>query len=182
MIKTKLWQILRDNRLILTTILLLMLACVYVWYEAFTQIAHCNQQQAIWQTLRRQASIRFGINGAEQYISDKQHIVELYNTIPYHHEFPRVISEIHDFMALHGATPGTKSFKQLKTELDGIIAYSVDCSASGSYPGLKHLIADLERLDGISTLDSFSLANPDPSIEKVVLNLQLTIYLREGQL
>jgi type IV pilus assembly protein PilO len=182
MIKTQLWQIVRENNLLLTAILLLMLACLSVWYEAFNQSALFHQQQDIWNTMRRQSAMRFVAKGSEQYIHDKQQIAELYNTIPYHHEFPRVISEIHDFMALHGVTPGPKSFKQLKTGLNGIIAYNMSCSASGSYPGLKHLIADLERLNGISTLDTFSLSNPDPAIEKVVLSLQLTIYLREGQL
>lgn len=179
--KALLLQILHENRLLLTTLLLTLLLCGSLWYAGFHQAVRLAQQQTDWNNKRRLTAPRAEAQRADSYQRDREQIRELYATIPYRHEFPRVISEILDFMALHNTTPGVMSYKIRKTDLDGLLAYSMTCSASGSYPGLKRLIGDLERLDGISTLDSVSFSSPDPGLEKVALDLQLTIYLREKQ-
>ncbi|ACD95183.1 hypothetical protein [Trichlorobacter lovleyi] len=179
--KALLLQILRENRLLLTALLAATLLCGSLWYAGFHQTTLLAQQQSDWNSKRRLTAPRAEAQRADSYQRDREQIRELYATIPYRHEFPRVISEILDFMALRNATPGVMSYKIRKTDLDGLLAYSMTCSANGSYPGLKRLIGDLERLDGISTLDSVSFSSPDPGLEKVVLDLQLTIYLREKQ-
>mgnify|MGYP000853817442 FL=1 len=179
--KALLLQILQENRLLLTALLTATLLCGSLWYAGFHQTTLLAQQQSDWNSKRRLTAPRAEAQRADSYQRDREQIRELYASIPYRHEFPRVISEILDFMALHNATPGAMSYKIRKTDLDGLLAYSMTCSASGSYPGLKRLIGDLERLDGISTLDGFSFSSPDPGLEKVVLDLQLTIYLREKQ-
>ncbi|WP_281185162.1 hypothetical protein [Trichlorobacter lovleyi] len=179
--KALLLQILRENRLLLTALLAATLLCGSLWYATLRQTDLLAQQQSDWNNKRRLTAPRAEAQRADSYQRDREQIRELYATIPYRHEFPRVISEILDFMALRNATPGVMSYKIRKTDLDGLLAYSMTCSANGSYPGLKRLIGDLERLDGISTLDSVSFSSPDPSLEKVVLDLQLTIYLREKQ-
>lgn len=172
-------QILRENRLLFIVLLLAALLCSVLWYATFRQSSQLAQQQSEWNKKRRQAAPRAEAERASNYQRDREQLQQLYATIPYRHEFPRVISEILDFMALHGATPDTMSYKVRKTDLNGLLAYTMTCSASGSYPGLKRLISDLERLDGISTLDSISFTTPDAALEKVVLDLQLTIYLQE---
>jgi type IV pilus assembly protein PilO len=174
-------QILRENRILVTVLLLALFVCCSLWYAAFRQGNHLAQLQSDWNNKRRLTAPRAEAQRADSYQRDREQIRELYATIPYRHEFPRVISEIMDFMALRGATPGGMSYKVRKTDLNGLLAYSMTCSASGSYPGLKRLIGDLERLDGISTLDSVSFSSPDSGLEKVALDLQLTIYLREKQ-
>lgn len=179
--KALLLQILRENRLLLTALLLATLLCSALWYAAFRQTTRLVQQQSDWNNKRRQTAPRAETQRVESFQRDREQIRELYATIPYRHEFPRVISEILDFMALRGVTPGAMSYKVRKTDLDGLLAYTMTCSASGGYPGLKRLIGDLERLDGVSTLDSASFTTPDAALEKVVLDLQLTIYLQEKQ-
>mgnify|MGYP000960457722 FL=1 len=174
-------QILRENRLLCIVLLLATLLCSALWYATFRQSSLLAQQQTDWTTKRRQAAPRAEAERTSSYQRDREQLQQLYATIPYRHEFPRVISEILDFMALRSTTPGAMSYKVKKTDLNGLLAYSMTCSASGSYPGLKRLIGDLERLDGISTLDSVTFTTPDPALEKVVLDLQLTIYLQEKQ-
>ncbi len=174
-------QVLRENRLLLMALLLATLLCSGLWYATFRQSSQLTQQQADWASKRRQTAPRAEAGRTASYQHDREQLQQLYATIPYRHEFPRVISEVLDFMALRGATPGVMSYKVRKTDLNGLLAYSMTCSASGSYPGLKRLIGDLERLDGISTLDSASFTVPDAALGKVVLDLQLTVYLQEKQ-
>lgn len=174
-------QILHENRILVTALLLALLLCCSLWYAAFRQSSQLAQLQSDWNSKRRMTVPRTEARRADSYQRDKEQLQQLYATIPYRHEFPRVISEILDFMALRSVTPGVMSYKVRKTDLNGLLAYTMTCSASGSYPGLKRLIGDLERLDGISTLDSASFSTPDAALEKVVLDLQLTIYLQEKQ-
>lgn len=174
-------QILRENRVLTAALLVLLVLCGAIWYATLQQADLVARQQDLWNAKRRQAALHSNAQGPDQYQRDQQQLRELYTTIPYRHEFPRLISEILDFMALRGATPGTLQYKPQKTDLAGLIAYTMDCSASGGYPGLKRLIADLERLDGIATLNSIAFSSTDPALEQVELKLQLTVYLREGQ-
>lgn len=174
-------QILRENRVLAVMVLICLVICAGTWYAALRQGTLLAQQQFSWNAKRRQAALRTDAQSPAQFQNDKEKLRELYSTIPYRYEYPRVISEILDFMALRGATPGPMQYKPRKTDLNGLIAYTMNCSATGNYPGLKRLIADLERLDGISTLDAVSFSNPEPAVEMVTLDLQLTVYLREGQ-
>lgn len=179
--KPLLLQILRENRLLTAALPILLLLCGVIWYATAQQASQVAGQLEIWNDKRRQATFRSDTLGPGQYQRDQQQLRELYSTIPYRYEFPRVISELLDFMALRGATPGPMQYKPHKTDLTGLIAYTMNCSASGAYPGLKRLIADLERLDGVATLNSIALSNSNPAFEQVELKLQLTVYLREGQ-
>lgn len=181
MSKALIIQVFRENRLFVVSLLTLLAICSGIWYATIRQAALVADLQGDWNNKRRQIATRNETLGPDQYSRDKELLRELYSTIPYRHEFPRVISELLDFMALRGATAGTIQYKPIKTDLTGVLAYSMNCSANGSYPALKRLIADLERLDGIATLNEVSFANTDPALEKVDLNLQLTIYLREGR-
>lgn len=179
--KELLYRVLRENRLLLSATLLLLMLCGAIWYLTLRQGLLLQQQQSSWNSKRRQAAARAETHLTSQYLRDKDQIRHLYMTIPYRHEFPRVISEIMDIIALHDATPGPMLYTPAKTDLDGVIAYDMHCSATGEYPDLKRLISDLERLDGISTLNTCSFSNPDPAFGKAVLDLQLTVYLREGR-
>lgn len=173
--------VIQENRLLLSATLLSALLCIAVWYAAVQQAALRTEAQTAWYEKRRQSAALNAANLPGQYQREKEMIRLLYTTINYRYEFPSVISEIRDFILLHGATPGPMSFKPAKIDLKHMIAYRIHCTATGSYPGLKRLIADLERLDGISTLDGISFATSDPALEKVTLDLNLTIYLQEGK-
>ena len=174
-------QIIRENRLMIAAVLLLTVLCGALWYATLQQAALVAEQQRSWHAKRRQAALHNKTQGIDQYQRDQEQLRKLFNTIPYRHEFPRVISEILDAMALRDVTPGPMQYKPRKTELNGIIAYTMTCSATGSYPGLKRLIVDLERLDGISTLDTISFSNTAGAADTVALTLELTVYLREGR-
>lgn len=173
-------QILRENRLLFGAVLLLLLLCGATWYLVLHQTSRLTDQQAVWNSKRRLAASRTETLGLDRYQQDRQLITDLYRTIPYRHEFPRVIGQITDFMTLRGALPGPITYKPVATALEGLISYTLTCSATGSYPGLKRLIADLERLGGIATLDAVSFGANDAVPNQVTLTLQLTVYLREG--
>lgn len=154
-------QIVRENRLLASSLAVLVVLCGIIWYLALHQSFKVADLQSSWHAKRRLAAIRSTTQRADQYLLDRDHLQQLYRTIPFRHEFPRVISEILDLMALRDAEPGPIQYKPGKIELNGLIAYTMNCSASGSYPGLKRLVADLEQLDGISTLDAISFATLD---------------------
>lgn len=174
-------QIIHENRWLAAICLTVAVVCATIWYATLHQAILISEQQGRWHVKRRQADLRGAEQGQAQYRSNLQGLRELSSSIPFRHEFPRVISEILDLMTLHGTDPGPMQYKPRKTELDGMIAYGMTCAATGSYPDLKRLIGDLERLDGISTLDAISFANPDGADDTVELKLELTVYLREGQ-
>lgn len=182
MIKALLHQMFRENRFLLTLVLLACVVCGTIWYVGCWQQAALERNQALWSAKRRQVTSLNATQAGEQYRLKGEQITTLLASVPYAHEFPNVISQILDLMALNAVVSGPMTFKPNKSELDGITSYTLNCSASGNYASLKRLIADLERLDGISTLDSVSLASPDTAPGKVVLELLLTIYLREAPL
>lgn len=173
-------QIIRENRLLLASTALLLVACVTAWYSVSREEALVANQQQIWNSKRRIVAVHGQTQGLGQYKRDQELIRTLYNTIPYRHEFPKIIGEVLNAIALRASAPGQLHYKHQKTNLPGVLAYSLTCSATGSYPNLKLLIGDLERLSGITTLDGFSLSNADSALNAVTLSLQLTVYLREG--
>lgn len=182
MIKPLLNQVFRENRFLLTLVLLACVVCGTIWYAACWQQAVLERNQALWSAKRRQVASLNATQAGEQYRLKGEQITTLLASVPYAHEFPNVISQILDFMALNSVVSGPMTFKPNKSELDGVASYTLKCSANGNYASLKRLIADLERLDGISTLDSVSFTSLDVTPGKVELELLLTIYLREASL
>lgn len=175
-------QILRENRLLMVATLLLLLLCGATWYLVLHQATHLRDLHAGWTNKRRLVAARTETLGLDNYQRDRQLITDLYRTIPFRHEFPRVIGQIMDSMTLRDALPGPITYKPATTPLEGLVAYTMNCSATGNYPGLKRLIVDLERMGGIATLDTVSFAGNDAAPNQVTLTLHLTVYLREGHL
>jgi type IV pilus assembly protein PilO len=174
-------QIIHENRLLLVLAMVLATVCGALWFGTLQQALLVTERHAIWQDKRRQAAQHDETRLAETFKRTQEQLDELWSGIPFRHEFPRVISELYDAMALYGATPGPLQYKPVTSSLDGLIAYTLNCTASGAYPGLKRLIAELERLDGVSTVTATSFSNQKGTPDSVELKLELTVYLREGQ-
>ena len=177
MITTLLRQVLRENRSMLTALLATLLCCIAIWYAAIRQQQILYRQQQAWHAGRSQAGIA-SLNSQQQ---DAVRATQILSALPATHQLPDQIGAILDLMAQHHTTPGNLTYKQVTSPFAGIRAYNLSCSATGSYPALKRLTAALERLQGISVLDSVTLAQKDIMTEDVTLDAQISIYLREGQ-
>ena len=177
--KKHLIQIVRDNLVLVSITALLLVIDGIIWFHNIYDDAPLQQKQLEWAMKRRQLASRAEAQLDGRYTSDKAQIQQLYAKTPLRHEFPRIISEILDNMALNDTIPGTMEYKTQKTSLENIVAYTMHCNATGTYPNLKRLIGRLEQLNGLSTLDSISFSSSEQRADKVALNLQLTIYLRE---
>lgn len=177
MTKDLLLQIMRENRGLLTLLFLTCLICGGIWYAVFQQQIELGKQMTAWNARRLGA---VGMNN-EWYYTQKERMDRLSASIPATHNLPQVLDSIRKLMIRRNTIPGQLAYKPAKCDLKGIVAYSLHCSANGEYPALKHLIAALERLDGISTLDSATLSRKDPAQREPTLDAQLTIYLREAR-
>jgi type IV pilus assembly protein PilO len=50
----------------------------------------------------------------------------------------------------------------------------------GRYAAIKSFLTDLQNNPELIVVDGFSLTNSDPFEENVVMDLHVTVYLREG--
>lgn len=176
MIKALLLQMLRENRFLLTTALFCCLACVTVWSSVLLKARQLERHQESWNAARKQVQG----HGLPQ---NREHdrVNTLLASLPATHELPRLIEKLHRLAGQSGATLESLHYKPATSVLSGISTYSLHLSADGRYPALKRLLSALERLEGITVLESAKLSRTDLAVTETTLDAQLTFYLREAR-
>lgn len=179
--KQVLLELLRLKKRILIAILLLFLTNValYSIIKVYQDPALVNANTK-WSNLRKRvaAADRGDVNVT--YGKGKSDLEKLRSMIPLKREFPRVLGDILDAAASNGVATGSITYKPQVLKDENLLAYAVTMSTSGSYAAVKSLLADLQKNHELVVVDGISLANSDPYVENVSMELRLTLYLREG--
>ena len=105
---------------------------------------------------------------------------KLNSRIPPKREFARVLSDILEAASNSGVATGNISYKPLSIKDEALLSYKLSLSVSGDYAAVKSYLSDLQQNPELIVVDNVSLENSDLFSENVVLNLNITVYLREG--
>lgn len=176
MIKALLLQMLRENRFLLAVALFCCLACLTAWSSVLLKARQLEHQQEFWNAVRKQVHGRDLPQNREQ-----ERVRTLLASLPATHELPRQIEKLHGLAGQSGATLESLHYKPATSGISGISAYSLHLSAEGRYTALKQLLSTIERLEGVTVLESVKLSRVDPAIAETTLDAQLTFYLREAR-
>lgn len=174
-------EIVREKKAMLAVVLVLILlnAALMVFVGSY-QAAALAAAQAKWSGLRRQAAAIGNADSAALYRQGTVDLEKLKTRIPEKREFARVLSDLFESAASSGVTTGAISYKPLKLKNEGLLSYQLLLSVNGSYAAVKSYLADLQKNPELIVVDDMGLSNNDLFTEHVIMNLSLTIYLREG--
>lgn len=114
------------------------------------------------------------------YHQGKSDLEKIRSMIPLKRQFPRVLGDILDTAASSGVGTGSITYKPQVLKDENLLAYAVTMSTLGSYAAVKSLLSDLQKNHELVVIDGISLTNSDPFVESVLMELRLTVYLREG--
>lgn len=118
------------------------------------------------------------------YRQGKADLVVFSGMIPKKHDFARTMAEVFQIASNNSLSVANVGYKPAvsKTKGDDSFAYNLTMDLTGSYPGVKSFLADMQRYPQMVVVDSVALNSAKPGEEKVNLKMQLTLYLqREGE-
>lgn len=136
--------------------------------------------QEKWSDLRRQAASAGKADAAARYRQTAADLEKLKARIPARREFARVLSDLFESAASSGVTTGAVSYKPQKVKGEELLSYQLSFAVHGSYAAVKSYLADLQNYPELIVIDNLSLSNADMFVENVTLDLNLSVYLREG--
>lgn len=150
--------------------------CLLLWFYLLGPQHHqLTARQADWTAKRRSAIMTAGTHSPNRATLEK-----LWAALPERHELPRILGQLYDMAGMQEVAITALSYKPQATSVEGLIAYTLRCTASGRYAALKRFLAELHQLHGIGTVDSVSFSNSDPLQERISLETQITVHLRSG--
>ena len=170
-------QIIRENRLLLISVLTGITACCLVWTGVFKQQENVASQHALWKKHRQNAD---GSSGKSTDQQQKKQTEQLLASALDTHQLPEFIGELLNLISQHDALAGPITYKQNKSGIDRFAYYRLNCSASGRYPDLKRLIGAIEQLEGVTLLESIHLARQKDDDLSVTLDMQISLLLHEA--
>ena len=174
-------EIVRQKWHFLSIILFLLLLNVSLIIIVSTyQLPLLTDQQTKWNNLRRQVSQTGQVDAATLYRQGTADLEKLKAKIPEKREFARVLSDLFEAAASSAVEIKTISYKPEKIKDEPLLSYQLSLSVSGSYAAVKSYLADLQNNSELVVVDSVAFSNSDLFVENVVMNLNISIYLREG--
>jgi type IV pilus assembly protein PilO len=135
--------------------------------------------QTKWSELRRQLALGDQRDVASVYRQGGIDLETVRGRIAPRRQFARLLGEILEQAASSGVVAGQLSYKPRAIKEEKLLAYAVTMSVSGRYAAVKSFLTDLLDSRELVVVEEFSMANSDLFEEKVVMDLLLTIYLRE---
>lgn len=179
--KQYIFEIVRQKWRILGIILTLLLLNVIlgVVVSAY-QIPSLADLQVKWNTLRRQAAKAGQVDAATLYQQGSADLVKLKAKIPEKREFARVLSDLLEAASSSGVDVGSISYKPVQIKEEALLSYQLSLSVSGSYAAVKSYLSDLQNSPELIVVETVAFSNNDLFVENVVMELHLTVYLREG--
>lgn len=179
--KMMLLEIIRQKRLALLLSLSLLLANValMVVLTSYQEPALVSSRSK-WSELRNKVARAGRADASELYRRGKSDLEKLGTRIPPKREFARVLNDLLDATSNSGVVMGTISYKPLTIKDEGLLSYQLSFSVRGDYAAVKSCLADLQQNPELVVVDNVTLTNSDLFEEKVVMNLNITVYLREG--
>lgn len=160
-------------------ILLLLNGIIGIVVSAY-QLPSLTALQNKWSDLRRQ-NARVGVaDAATLYKQGSDDLEKLKVRIPEKREFARVLSELLESAASSAVEVGVISYKPVQIKEEALLSYQLSLSASGRYAAVKSYLSDLQNNQELIVVDSVAFSNSDLFVENVVMDLRITVYLREG--
>lgn len=174
-------EILRQKRIVVAivvslTVLNLILMSVIASYQE-PKLAASRSKWGELRTMVARAGHADALSLHRQGMADLE---KLNARIPPKREFARVLSDILEAESNSGVTTGSISYKPLSIKDEALLSYKLSLAVSGDYAAVKSFLSDLQQNPELIVVDSVSLENSDLFSENVVMNLNITVYLREG--
>lgn len=179
--KHYIFEIFRQKWRLMSVILgLLLLNVALGLVVSAYQLPSLADLQDKWTNLRSQAARSGQVNAAILHKQGTADLEKLKARIPEKREFARVLSELYESAASSAVEVGAVSYKAVKIKEEPLLSYQLSFSVSGSYAAVKSYLSDLQNNQELLVVDTVSYSNSDQFVENVVMNLHLTVYLREG--
>ncbi len=144
------------------------------------QIPQLADLQMKWSSLRSQAARAGQLDATVLYRQGSTDLEKLKGRIPEKRQFAGVLSDLLEAAASSAVDVGAISYKPVQIKKEALLSYQLSLSASGRYAAVKSYLADLQKNPELIVVDSVSFSNSDPLVEHVVMDLHITVYLREG--
>lgn len=159
--------------LLLLNVILAVVVSAYQW-PLITDL------QTQWSSMRRQAAQSGTVDAATLYRQGGTDLEKLKERIPEKRQFARVLGDLFEAAASSAVEVGPLSYKPERIKEESLLSYQLSYSASGSYAAVKSYLADLQKNPELIVIENVDFSNSDLFAENVVMNIKLTIYLREG--
>lgn len=174
-------EIVRQKWRSLSVILFLLLlnAALGVFVSSY-QVPALSELQTKWSSLRLQASQAGKVDAATLHQQRTADLEKLTSRIPDKRQFARVLNDLLETAADSAVEIGTISYKPVQIKEEALLSYQLSLSADGSYAAIKSFLSDLQKNRELVVVDSVVFLNSDLYVENVVMNLKITVYLREG--
>lgn len=174
-------EIIRQKRTVLILVLvLIMLNIVCMYLITSFQEPALAAARSKWSELRSQAARSGHIDAAALYRQGAADLEKLGARIPAKREFARVLSDLLETASDNGVATDAISYKASALKDEALLAYQLSLAVSGDYAAVKSYLSDLRQNPELVVIEGLSLTNKDQYVEHVVMNLNLTLYLREG--
>lgn len=144
------------------------------------QLPSVADLQTRWNNLRMQAARAGQEDPAVIYRQGAADLEKLKKRIPEKRQFARVLSDLLEAAANSTVKVGTISYKPVPIKGEGLLSYQLLISVSGGYAAVKNYLADLQKNPELVVVDTVAFSNSDLLVENVVMDLHITVYLREG--
>jgi len=173
-------QVFKEHRHLLAVVFLLAVVSGVLWiYLLGPQQRQRNELHGAWTDKRHYLHDPESARSLRVYRSNEEALKKFRATVPAQSELPRVLGQVTDIAALHGASIMGMSYKPVPSSINGMLGYNLTVSAKGSYAALKHILANLQALHSLVYVDSISIASPDPQGNQVVADVRMVLYLRQ---
>ncbi|NTV48293.1 MAG: type 4a pilus biogenesis protein PilO [Geobacteraceae bacterium] len=175
------FEIVRQKWRLLMVILFLLLFNITLGIVVSAyQLPSLINLQIKWSDLRHKASLSGQLDPTTLHQQGSADLEKLKASIPEKRQFARVLSDLLEAAASSAVEVGPLSYKPLQIKEEALLSYKLSFSVSGSYAAVKSCLADLQKNPELIVVDSVSFSNNDLYVENVVMDLHLTVYLREG--
>lgn len=174
-------EIVRQKWRFLGFILLLLLINVALGvFVSVYQFPALADKQTKWSELRSQAARAGKVDAAVLYQQGAADLEKLKTRIPEKRQFARVLSDLIEAAASSDVVVGTITYKPVPLKEEPLLSYQLSLSVSGGYAAVKSYLADLQKSQELIVVETVSFSNSDLFVENVVMDVRLTVYLREG--
>jgi len=174
-------EIFRQKRFVLAIILSLVLLnlTLFVVNVSYQEPA-LSVSRSKWSELRGLVARAGRADASALHSQGKTDLERLNTRIPPKREFARVLSDLLETASNSGVATGAISYKPFSIKDEGLLVYQLSLSVIGDYASVKNYLSELQKNPELVVVDSVSLANSDLFAENIVMNLNVTVYLREG--
>lgn len=175
------YEIVRQKWRLLSIILTLLLLNVALGVVVSSyQLPSLADLQSKWSILRQKSAGAGKLDVTALHHQGAADLEKVKARIPEKRHFARVLSNLLEAASSSAVEVGAISYKPVQIKEEALLSYELSFSASGSYAAIKSYLADLQKNPELIVVNNVTFSNSDLFVEKVVMNLNITVYLREG--